>query len=161
MSADDFYLKATSGIARIDAIELSHPDFPTIYLQNYDDEQDLPLVFDGLEHSHTYAQFEVGRGNSAPDLEQSFTINLYEEVDKINEILDTASHQNPITFRWRWYRSDDYSAPIETVESLVISNISFNQDGFTLSASAEPLNSVATGKMFNLEDYPMLRGTIV
>lgn len=160
MSADDFYLKATSGVARIDAIELSHPDFPTIYLQNYDDEQDLPLVFNDAAQLHKYAQFDVGRGNSAPDLEQSFTINLLEEVDEINVLIDSASHLQPITFKWRWYRSDDYSAPIETIESLTIANISFNGNGFSFTASAEPLNSVATGKIYTLEDYPMLKGTI-
>lgn len=161
MSADDFYLKATSGIARIDAIELSHPDFPTIYLQNYDDEQDLPLVFNDAAQLHKYAQFDVGRGNSAPDLEQSFTINLLEEVDEINMLIDSASHLQPITFKWRWYRSDDYSAPIETIESLTIANISFNGNGFSFTASAEPLNSVATGRIYTLENYPMLKGTIV
>lgn len=161
MSADDFYLKATSGVARIDAIELSHPDFPTIYLQNYDDEENLPLVIDSTEVMHKYAQFDVGRGNSTPDLEQSFTINLLEEVDEINVLIDSASHLQPIKFKWRWYRSDDYSAPIETVESLTIANIAFNGDGFSFTASAEPLNSVATGKIYTLEDYPMLKGTIV
>ena len=160
MSADDFYLKATSGIARIDAIELSHPDFPIIYLQNYDDEESLPLIIDGTEVMHKYAQFDVGRGNSAPDLEQSFTINLFEEVDEINVLIDSASHLQPIKFKWRWYRSDDYSAPIETIESLTIANIAFNSDGFSFTASAEPLNSVATGKIYTLEDYPMLKGTI-
>lgn len=160
MSADDFYLKATSGIARIDAIELSHPDFPTVYLQNYDDEADLELLIGGMTRLHKYAQFDIGRGNSAPDLEQSFTVNLFEEVDEINVLIDSASHLQPVKFRWRWYRSDDYSAPIETVEALTISNIAFNGDGFSFTASAEPLNSVATGKIYTLEDYPMLKGTI-
>lgn len=155
MSADDFYLRATSGIAIFSAIELIHPDF-TLRFQNWDDEQ--AIVLDGLIYQ--YGQFNIGFSNVSTDLEQQITVNFFEQVDILKTAFKSASHLQPVEFNWLRFRSDDYDTPLDARYGLYIKQPSYNTTGLSFIASAEGLNDVSTGEIYTLELYPLLKGMV-
>lgn len=156
MSADDFYLRATSGIALFSSLELIHPDF-TLRFQNWDDEGGILLT----SLLYQYADFEVGFSNVSTDLEQEVTVNFFEgQVDVLKGAINSANTASPISCTWKRYRSDDYNVPLDTRSGLIVLNPSMNHTGLSFIAKAQGLNSVATGERYTLERYPLLRGTI-
>jgi hypothetical protein len=158
---ESFFLTKTSAIAKIDCIELYHPDFGYLRYQAYDDEGITIKYEDELEYSYDFESFEITRGNITSDLDQGFSITFADYKDDLKSKVNAANHMTPIIFSWRLYRSDDLDSPMFVQRDLYV--IRVNSDGtgmVTFEASAEQLNNVKTGDAYTINTYPMLRSTI-
>ena len=158
---ESFFLTKTSTIAKIDCIELYHPDFGYLRYQAYDDEGITVQHEDGAPQPYDFESFEITRGNVTSDLDQGFSITFADYKDDLKNKVNAADHMTPIVFSWRLYRSDDLNNPMFVQRDLYV--IRVNSDGtgmVTFEASAEQLNNVKTGDVYTINTYPMLRSTI-
>ena len=73
---ESFFLTKTSAIAKIDCIELYHPDFGYLRYQAYDDDGITVQHEIGPPHLYGYESFEITRGNVTSDLDQGFSITF-------------------------------------------------------------------------------------
>ena len=158
---ESFFLTKTSAIAKIDCIELYHPDFGYLRYQAYDDDGIAVKHEDGAPQHYDFESFEITRGNITSDLDQGFSITFADYKDDLKSKVNAADHMTPIVFSWRLYRSDDLDIPMFVQRDLYV--IRVNSDGtgmVTFEASAEQLNNVKTGDVYTINTYPMLRSTI-
>ena len=158
---ESFFLTKTSAIAKIDCIELYHPDFGYLRYQAYDDDGIAVKHEDGAPQHYDFESFEITRGNVTSDLDQGFSITFADYKDDLKSKVNAADHMTPIVFSWRLYRFDDLDIPMFVQRDLYV--IRVNSDGtgmVTFEASAEQLNNVKTGDVYTINTYPMLRSTI-
>ena len=159
---ESFFLTQTSAIAKIDCIELYHPDFGYLRYQSYDDEG-ITVKHEGgpLLRPYGYESFEITRGNVTSDLDQGFSITFADYKDDLKNKVNAANHMTPIVFSWRLYRSDDLNSPMFVQRDLYV--IRVNSDGtgmVTFEASAEQLNNVKTGDSYTLAKFSTLKGAV-
>ncbi len=158
---ESFFLTRTSAIAKIDCIELYHPDFGYLRYQAYDDDGITVQHEDGAPHLYEYESFEITRGNVTSDLDQGFSITFADYKDDLKNKVNTADHMTPIVFSWRVYRSADLNGPMFVQRDLYV--IRVNSDGtgmVTFEASAEQLNNVKTGDSYTLAKFSTLKGAV-
>lgn len=158
---ESFFLTKTSAIAKIDCIELYHPDFGYLRYQAYDDEGIAVKHEDEMEHTYDFESFDITRGNVTSDLDQGFSITFADYKDDLKNKVNIADHMTPIVFSWRLYRSDDLNRPMFVQRDLYVIRVNSDGSGMvTFEASAEQLNNVKTGDAYTINTYPMLRSTI-
>ena len=158
---ESFFLTKTSAIAKIDCIELYHPDFGYLRYQAYDDEGITINHEIDQPHLYEYESFEITRGNVTSDLDQGFSITFADYKDDLKNKVNAASHMTPIIFSWRLYRSDGLDGPMFVQRDLYV--IRVNSDGtgmVTFEASAEQLNNVKTGDSYTLAKFSTLKGAV-
>ena len=158
---ESFFLTKTFAIAKIDCIELYHPDCGYLRYQSYDDDGINVKHEDDAPQNYDFESFEITRGNITSDLDQGFSITFADYKDDFKNKVNSANHMTPIVFSWRLYRSDDLNSPMFVQRDLYV--IRVNSDGtgmVTFEASAEQLNNVKTGDAYTINTYPMLRSTI-
>lgn len=158
---ESFFLTKTSAIAKIDCIELYHPDFGYLRYQAYDDEGITVKHESGPLRPYGYESFEITRGNVTSDLDQGFSITFADYKDDLKSKVNAANHMTPIVFSWRLYRSDDLNSPMFVQRDLYV--IRVNSDGtgmVTFEASAEQLNNVKTGDSYTLAKFSTLKGAV-
>lgn len=158
---ESFFLTKTSAIAKIDCIELYHPDFGYLRYQSYDDEGITVKHEDGAPQPYDFESFEITRGNITSDLDQGFSITFADYKDDLKNKVNAADHMAPIVFSWRLYRSDDLNSPMFVQRDLYVIRINSDSTGMvTFEATAEQLNNVRTGLVYTFEDYPLTKGAI-
>lgn len=158
---ESFFLTKTSAIAKIDCIELHHPDFGYLRYQAYDDDGITVKHEDTVDHAYDFESFEITRGNVTSDLDQGFSITFADYKDDLKSKVNAADHMTPIVFSWRLYRSDDLGGPMFVQRDLYV--IRVNSDGtgmVTFEASAEQLNNVKTGDSYTLAKFSTLKGAV-
>lgn len=62
------------------------------------------------------------------------------------------------TLKYRTYRSDVLSEPLDGPFIFQVNNVSFQKQGATLQCSALRLNQNTTGEIYTMDRFPMLRG---
>lgn len=62
------------------------------------------------------------------------------------------------TVKYRVYRSDDLTAPLDGPFTFEVVSIAFKKEGATLQCNAPRLNLVSTGEQYDMDRFPMLRG---
>lgn len=158
-----FFLTNTRSLYWIDTIEMNHPDFvDPFYFQNeYIDEDIVATNEDSQQVTYSYQLFEVKRNNVVADLDQGVGVTFADYKDVLKAAVNSANTSSPITVRYRVFRSDDLTSPMDFIQVLKVVNVSSSADGFvTFQAGAEQLNNVKTGDTYTLNKYPLLKGTI-
>lgn len=161
-----FFLNTKSSVLSIDCIEISHPSFAESfrYLRNGADLLSVQHE-DGSWHEYSYQPLQLQLSNVTNDLDQTIQVTL---ADFDNQFLEAmVSIRNSLypnirpQLKYRVYRDDDLSAPLLSLQTLEIQNISRDTSGnCTFNAAAPQLNSVKTGEIYSLERFPLLRGLI-
>ena len=155
------FLKNTTNIAIVEAIELYHPDFGYLRYQSYDVDETILLTHDSIEHEYQYESFELSKGNTTSDLDQAVSITFADYKDELMQAIESANHEIAIEFRLREYRSDDFSEPFNSLQTLSVLSVSSDDSGMvTFDANAEQLNNVKTGDVYTLEKFPTLKGAV-
>lgn len=155
---NNFFLTDTSGVLLINTIEMTHPDFSAPMLYQCDIIDSDLITSQG---TFKYQIFEAERGNITSDLDQSVSITFVDFDDAFMQTVTSINKAIPIELIFRQYREDDLTSPLDFIQTLRIKNISADEYGkATFSATAEQLNNVATGVIYTLEDYPLMKGLI-
>lgn len=157
-----FFLNAQGGIVSLDCIEIAHSSFPKVFRYVRNDTSGITVKHeDGFDYFYEFQQMEIGRKNITNDLDQVFSITLADYDDALIQAYANLTDNIPPTFKYRIYRDDDLSGPMQIIQTLDI--VSMNKDGtglVTFDAQAPELNSVRTGDSYSMERFPMLRGTL-
>ena len=158
-----FFLTNTRNLYWIDTIEMDHPDFvEPFYFQNEYIDEDIVATNEDLQQAtYSYQLFDVKRNNVVADLDQGVGVTFADYKDVLKTAVNAASSSSPITLRYRVFRSDDLTSPMDFIQVLKVVSVNCDAEGFvTFQAGAEQLNNVKTGDTYTLNKYPLLKGTI-
>lgn len=153
-----FFLNAHGGVVPLECIEISHPSFLKVHRYVKNDAQGIAAegrVYD-------YKPMSIKRNNVTNDLDQTLSLTLADVDDDLMNDVERAHLGEFGKVRpeciFKIFRDDDLSSPMVSMPALEIPTIS--KDGsslVTFDAQAPQLNSVRTGRLFTVEDYPLLR----
>ena len=160
---NSFFLTDTSAVRKVDTIELNHPDWvaPFYFQSEWINEEMVATNEDGITVTYQYQLFEVDRSNVVADLDQGVSITFADYIDELKTAINSADHMQAVTLKYRMFRDDDLTSPLDFIQTLQILKVNNDANGtVTFEASAEQLNSVKTGDVYTLNNYPLLKGTI-
>lgn len=159
----EFFLNTASNIVELELIEISHPNFTQTYYVVRNAINGITVTHeDTTSHEYTYYPIRIEAGGTSDDLDQTLKVQLGDLGNIIPTELDAivsagSSTIKPI-LRYRTYRSDDLTAPLYGPLKFEISSISFTKEGSAFEAGAPRLNMSATGEIYSMDRFPMLRG---
>lgn len=160
---NSFFLTDTSGVRKVDTIELNHPDWasPFFFQSEWIDEDIIATNEDLNTVTYQYQLFKVDRNNVVADLDQSVSVTFLDYIDELKYAVNSANHMQPITLKYRMFRDDDFSSPLDFIQVLEVLKVTSNGDGIvTFDASAEGLNNIRTGDVYTINKFPSLKGII-
>lgn len=158
-TAAEFFLSSSTGVVRLDTIEISHPDFS----QTYRLVRNAPAGITADGDDYEYCPMRVLPIASTDDLVQALSITLGDVGEIIAKEIEAVWEANGMnerpTLTYRAFRSDDLAAPIAGSERVLeIASVTTTREGASFEAQAPELNASRTGILYALEDFPMLRG---
>lgn len=159
----EFFLKSASSVIQLETLEISHPSFSQTYRIVRNSTVGLTAKLeDGSTVTFDYYPCRITPMSASDDLDQGIKIEFGDlgqilplELDRI--ATDNSFGTKPIV-KYRTYRSDDLSAPMEGPFSFEISQMPFNKDGAAFEATAHKVNVSATGEIYTPDRFPMLVG---
>lgn len=166
----DFHLDSATSVVLLETLEISHslwPD-PIRIVTNHPDGISVTLE-NGQPATFEFIPLMIKRGNTSDDLDQTLNItvgDLGEVVPPlIQKIREASSDEKPQVI----YRSFAFDAasmvltkptPIEIIRGLYVAKMNQDHQATTFEAATSGKNSVKTGRTYNFEEYPDLRGLI-
>lgn len=159
----EYFLNSRADVVQLDLIEISHPSFSQTYRIVRNATAGITVTLEtAAVVAFQYVPMKVTRNSAEGDLDFSIKIDLGDlgeiiptETDAI--ALDDAFTTKP-TVKYRTYRSDDLTAPLDGPIELVVDEFAFNWSGCSFTARAPSLNLIATGETYDSERFPMMRG---
>lgn len=166
----DFHLDSATSVVLLETLEISHslwPD-PIRIVTNHPDGISVTLE-NGQPATFDFIPLMIQRGNTSDDLDQTLNItvgDLGEVVPPlIQKIRNASSDEKPQVI----YRSFAFDAasmvltkptPIEIIRGLYVAKMNQDHQATTFESATSGKNSVKTGRTYNFEEYPDLRGLI-
>lgn len=152
-----FYLNNTNDPIPFECIEMDHPSFATPY-------RFVMNAADGVRAGgnwYEYKPMQIEKSNVTNDLDQKFSITLEDLDDKLFSAFNAIPFDSDVSpsFRYRMFREDMLDEALIEVQTLEVASFSKDAQGLlTFDAEAPVLNSSKTGKVYSVEDYPLLQG---
>lgn len=164
----DYHLDSASSIALLETIEIKHSLWhePLRYVTNHSGgiattlEDDSSALFE-------YMPLLIKRGNTSDDLDQSLSItvgDLGQVVPPLIKLIRDADSDEKPEVIYRTYAFDVKTMalvkekPLDVIKGLNIKSMNRDYQATSFEAKTSDKNSVKTGKTYNLEDYPGLKG---
>lgn len=162
-----FFLNSNSNIVQLELIEISHPQFSQVYriVRNAIAGVTVTLE-DATVKVFTYYPLKISPSGAYNDMDQTLDVTFGDlgqilplELDRLIPLVGglPGTYVKPALV-YRTYRSDDLSAPLAGPFAFDVNQISFIKEGATLHCSAKRLNLTATGELYSMDRFPMLRG---
>lgn len=151
-----FFLNNHGGAVVLECLEITHSTFikPTRFVKN----DTNGVIAEGLHYE--YQPMSIKRNNVSNDLEQTLSITIADMDDSFFKkiLVATETNERPgVVFKL--FSDQDLTTPLMTLQKLEIASLSKDSTGLaTFEAQAPELNSVKTGQIYTLDDYPLLRG---
>ena len=160
----NFFLNPQSSIAELELLELTHPDFSTVYriVRNAVDGVTVTLETGAIEF-FDYYPLAIEASTVREDLDYIINLKVGDLGEIIPNELDLVANaangfQVKPLLKYRSYRSDDLTAPMFGPLNLEVTEFNFVKDGAEFEAKAPLLNINRTGEVYTLDRFPMLRG---
>ncbi|MDN5644388.1 MAG: DUF1833 domain-containing protein [Acinetobacter sp.] len=151
-----FFLNNHGGAVVLECLEITHPSFnePARFIKNDTDG----VIAEG--QSYEYQPMSIMRNNVSNDLEQQLSITLADMEDHFfKQVINTMDSNTRPSVVFKLFSDQDLEMPLMTMQKLEIASLSKDSAGLaTFDAQAPELNSVKTGRIYTLEDFPLLRG---
>ena len=151
-----FFLNNHGGAVVLECLEITHPSFnePARFIKNDTDG----VIAEG--QSYEYQPMSIKRNNVSNDLEQQLSITLADMEDHFfKQVINTMDSNTRPSVVFKLFSDQDLVTPLMTMQKLEIASLSKDSAGLaTFDAQAPELNSVKTGRVYTLEDFPLLRG---
>lgn len=157
----EFFLNSRGGVVMLELLEIDHPSFaqPFRYVRN--DTNGVTVTHDGAEHYYEYQPMQIDRKNVTNDLDQKLSITLADMSDDLQNALDAIDDEIKPSFKYRVYRDDDLTQPLNTLQTLEIATSSKDASALiTFEAQAVELNISRTGEVYSFDRFPMLRAML-
>lgn len=160
----EFFLKSPASIVQLETIEMSHPNFSkTYYVVRNNSSGMLAYLEDEVTQVFfEYYPIQLSPSTSRDDLDYGMEVKFGGLGEVLPDEFDAIQAANgfdtkPI-FKYRTYRSDDLSKPMFGPIELEVDDVSFNKTGATIKAIAPQANLHKTGRIYRVDDFPMMRG---
>ena len=159
----EFFLSSRSSVVQLETIEVSHSSFSNVYrvVRNAVNGVTVTLE-DKTRAEFKYYPLRITGIGLRDNLDYGLKVDLGDlgevlplEVDRISA---AGRYDEKPKVVYRTYRSDDLSAPLYGPLILEIRSFNFNRDGASFEANAPSLNLNATGELYKIDRFPMLRG---
>lgn len=151
-----FFLNNHGGAVILECLEITHSTFtePARFVKNDTDG----VIAEG--QSYEYQPMSIKRNNVSNDLEQQLSITLADMEDHFfKQVINTMDSNTRPSVVFKLFSDQDLVTPLMTMQKLEIASLSKDSAGLaTFDAQAPELNSVKTGRIYTLEDFPLLRG---
>lgn len=151
-----FFLNNHGGAVILECLEIMHSTFtePARFVKNDTDG----VIAEG--QSYEYQPMSIKRNNVSNDLEQQLSITLADMEDHFfKQVINTMDSNTRPSVVFKLFSDQDLVTPLMTMQKLEIASLSKDSAGLaTFDAQAPELNSVKTGRIYTLEDFPLLRG---
>lgn len=162
----EFFLRSKSSIALLECIVISHPNFENTYRIVRNMVSGVTVTHeDTKEYFYDYYPLKLREKGSSDDIDFGYVVEfgdleglVQNEIDAIATVED--GFLTKPTFELRQYRSDDLTTPLNGPLILEVNEIAFNTEGLQMEPIAPFRNQTATGELYTLTRFPMLRGTL-
>ena len=163
----DLHLDSSPSIASLETLEISHSLWPTPIriVTNHADGIDAMLET-GEVVNFEFAPLLINKGTTSDDLDQNLNITLGDLGEivppLIKQIRASDSDEYPQVI-YRQYAYDVASMsfakdkPIDIIKGLFVEQMSRDHQATTFDAKTPDKNTVATGRLYTIEEYPDLK----
>ena len=166
----DFHLDSTPQIALLETLEVSHSAWatPIRIVTNHADGLSARNEL-GQFVNYQFAPLLVTKGTTTDNLDQNLKITLGDLGEIIPPLIDAIRAANSDEYPQVTYRAYAYDAgsmllaketPIDVIKGLVVTAMSRDSQATSFEAKTIDKNSVKTGRTYNLNDYPDLKGLL-
>lgn len=158
-----FFLNSKSSIVLIECIELIHPDFSIAHRVVRNATRGVTVTHEnGTDFDYVYYPLSIETQSSTGDLDFGLNIEFGDLEGNLQMEMDLLSTSDGFQKKpkcvMRGYRSNDLSKPIHGPLVLEVNELSFTSEGAQFEAIAPYKNVGATGEVYDLNRFPMLRG---
>lgn len=159
----EFFLSSNSNVVELETLEIQHSSFTKVYRVVRNATAGLTAMLETNETvEFEYSPLRISGIGLRDNLDFGISVDLGDlgeilptELDRVSS--DDNFAEKPVVL-YRTYSSDDLTVPLYGPLVLEISGFSFDRTGSSFEAKAPSLNSTATGELYKLDRFPMLRG---
>lgn len=159
----EHWLRGRHDDIRVECIEIIHPSFSRHYRFVRNAVDGIRVKDErGYWKDYDYLPISIKPGQSANNLEQSFTMGIGDvgevmpfELDRLRR--GSYAHVKP-TVNYRTYLTSDLSEAMMSVRGLEITDNQPQKQGAVFKCKARELNKTSTGICFTYDRFETLRG---
>lgn len=166
----DFHLDSSPSIALLETLEVSHStwDKPIRIVTNHADGLTARNEL-GQYVVYQFAPLLINKGMTTDNLDQNLKITLGDLGEIVPPLIDKIRQAESDELPQVVYRAYAYDAgsmtlaketPIDIIRGLVVSSMSRDSQATTFEAKTSDKNAVKTGRTYNMNDYPDLKGLL-
>lgn len=166
----DFHLDSASSVVLLETIEIKHPlwPLPIRIVTNHADGVTVTLENDEVA-TFDFAPLLIQKGATSDDLDQNLSItlgDLGEIVPPLIQVIRDAANDVAPEVIYRSFAFDVASMtlvknkPLDVIKGLAINQMNRDHQATTFEAKTSDKNKTKTGRIFNLVDYPDLKGLL-
>jgi hypothetical protein len=160
----EFFLGASPSVVQLELVELTHPNLSQDYrfVRNYRSGLTVTMPVVGPLRFE-YWPMRISRGKTSDDLVQRLTIDLGPVNETLAAELDLIAAADGFsvrpTLRYWVYRSDAINAgPLVGPLRFEVTSVNLGEEGASLEVAAPEVNAHATGELYTVTRFSMLRG---
>ena len=163
----DLHLDSSPSIASLETLEISHSLWPTPIriVTNHADGIDAMLET-GEVVNFEFAPLLINKGTTSDDLDQSLNITLGDLGEIVPPLIKQIRAADSDEYPQVIYRQYAYDVatmsfakdkPIDIIKGLFVEQMSRDHQATTFDAKTPDKNTVATGRLYTIEEYPDLK----
>lgn len=158
----DFFLASTSDVVELQLLEISHSKFTQTWYIVRNAVQGVTVTHeDSTSHVYLYYPLRCSLSGPQSDLDNILHVELGDvgqilpaEIDSIRS--GDGFGEFPVV-KYRTYRSDVLTQPLDGPLLLEVRSFNFSREGAQFDAKAPTLNVTMTGETYLTARFPMLR----
>lgn len=163
----DLHLDSSPSIAALETLEISHSLWPTPIriVTNHADGIDAMLETGELVNFE-FAPLLINKGTTSDDLDQNLNITLGDLGEIVPPLIKQIRAADSDEYPQVIYRQYAYDVatmsfakdkPIDIIKGLFVEQMSRDHQATTFEAKTPDKNTVATGRLYTIEEYPDLK----
>jgi hypothetical protein len=157
----DFFLNSKSTIIQYETLEISHPNFSKVYRLIRNASRGLTATLENaVQVTFDYYPLNITPTGSYDNLDNAIRIELGDLGTTIPQELDLITTANGFNIKpivkYRVFRSDDLTSPLDGPFIYEINTFTFNEKGCLFEAKAPSLNINKTGEIYTISRFPGL-----
>lgn len=158
-----YFLSSNSDVIQYETLEIAHPNFTQVFYVVRNNTRGITATLEnGTSINFVYYPLKITPQGDRNNLDQVIQIEVGDLGEVLPIQLDAVMAADGMatkpTVKYRTYRSDRLNQVMYGPLLLNISSLAFNRSGVVFEARAPSLNVGATGELYTLDRFPMLRG---
>ncbi len=162
MDLTEYYLDSSPSVRLLECIEIKHSLWPVSLRYVTNNTYGMTVKHeDGETAVYEYMPLQIRRGNTADNLDQTLSItvgDLGEVVPQLLKIIRDADSEERPQVIYRCYSSSNLDMPIDRQAGLEVETMSRDPQATTFDVASQRLNSVGTGRLYTVDEFPGLKG---